>query len=322
MESMGELLQQMKRSPEFRDRSQRIMNELLSDPLILKLLDEHPELDKQQLTLHLGKLFQYVKESKNCDACPGLENCPNDFQGHYTKLSVENVIGPPQLFQRQVPCAKQLAYERNIQVQKRIRSFYVDERALQEGYDAVEIAAKDSARAPAVARVFRYINETKENGLSNRGLYLVGHFGTGKTFLMSYLLHELAKSGYTGVIVYMPEFVEDLKLIMQDGQKLKEMTETMKQADLLVFDDIGAENLNPWVRDHVMGAILNYRMNRRPTFFTSNYDLTALEKHLSFTSKDGEEAHKGQRLMERIAPFVDVVSVNGSNKRGSRASGD
>jgi primosomal protein DnaI len=57
-------------------------------------------------------------------------------------------------------------------------------------------------------------------------------------------------------------------------------------------------------------------MNRKPTFFTSNYDLDGLEKHFSFTSKDGEEEYKGQRIMDRIRPFVDVIVVNGYNKRG------
>ncbi|WP_068620094.1 primosomal protein DnaI [Paenibacillus tuaregi] len=317
MESLGEMLQQMK-SPQFRQRSEQILQDLLNDPRIQELRSRHPEISDGQLTLNVSKLYQYVKDSRHCEACPGLDLCPNDFQGHFTRLTVENVAGSPRLYDRQVPCPKQLAREREIQVKKRIRSFYVDERALQDGYDMVEIMSKDSMRSPAVAQVFRYINETRENGLAVQGLYLVGHFGTGKTFLMTYMLHELAKAGYSGVIVYMPEFVEDLKSMLQDSQKLKETVEIMKEADLLIFDDIGAENLNPWVRDHVMGAILNYRMNRKPTFYTSNYDLKALEKHLSFTSKDGEEAHKGQRLMDRIAPFVDVVPVNGTNKRGSR----
>ncbi|WP_433944003.1 primosomal protein DnaI [Paenibacillus sp. SN-8-1] len=317
MESLGEMLQQMK-SPQFRQRSEQILNNLLNDPLIEELRSRHPEISEDQLTLNLSKLYQYVNDNRHCGACPGLDMCPNDFQGHFTRLTVETVTGRPQLYDRQVPCSKHLARERELEVKKRIHSFYVDERALQEGYDMVEIMSKDSMRSPAVAQVFRYINETRENGLSPHGLYLVGHFGTGKTFLMTYLLHELAKAGHSGVIVYMPEFVEDLKSMLQDSQKLKETVEIMKEADLLIFDDIGAENLNPWVRDHVMGAILNYRMNRKPTFYTSNYDLKALEKHLSFTSKDGEEAHKGQRLMDRIAPFVDVVAVNGTNKRGSR----
>ena len=116
----------------------------------------------------------------------------------------------------------------------------------------------------------------------------------------------------------MPDFVEDLKSMISEGQKLKEMTDILKSCDLLIFDDIGAENLNPWVRDHVMGSILNYRMNRKPTFYTSNYNLEGLEKHLSFTNRDGEETNKGQRLMDRIRPFVDVIQVRGENQRGKR----
>jgi len=114
----------------------------------------------------------------------------------------------------------------------------------------------------------------------------------------------------------MPEFAEELKGMFSEPQRLKETIDLLKEADLLVFDDIGAENLNPWLRDHVLGTILNYRMNRKPTFFTSNYELDALEQHFSFTSKDGEEEFKGKRLMDRIRPFVDVVVVNGTNKRG------
>lgn len=315
MESLGELITQLS-NPQLRRRSEELNARLLNDPLVRELRARHPELREEQLIRDMAKLYHYVNDNRHCTNCPGLERCPNDFEGHYTKISVEDHGLGPQLIDRQIPCLKQQQYEHESNVKKRIHSFYIDERALQQGYDEVEILSKDGARVPAVSQVFRYINETKVSGLSTQGLYLEGHFGTGKTFLMCYLLHELAKEGYSGVIVYMPEFVEDLKSMLQDSQKLKDTTEMMKQADLLIFDDIGAENLNPWVRDHVMGSILNYRMNRKPTFYTSNYSLNMLEKHLSFTSKDGEEQHKGQRLMDRIAPFVEVVSVNGTNKRG------
>src|SRR5690606_31348365 len=105
-----------------------------------------------------------------------------------------------------------------------------------------------------------------------------------------------------------------------EPQKLKDMIDLLKEADLLVFDDIGAENLSPWVRDHVLGLILNYRMNRKPTFYTSNHDLDALERHFSFTHKEGEESHKGRRLMDRLRPFVDVIRVSGRNQRVAGAS--
>ncbi|MDQ0193897.1 primosomal protein DnaI [Paenibacillus wynnii] len=317
MESMGEVLRSMN-NPALRQRSRDLEQRLLGNPLVKQLQAEHPELDDTRLRLHLSRLYQYVEENRNCTNCPGLDKCPNDFQGHYSKLTVETVSGSPELYERKTACRLQVAKDTQDNIRKRIRSFYVDERVLNEGYDEIDIMGKDPRRAPAVNQLFRYIENTKENGLSPHGLYMFGSFGTGKTFLMCYLLHELAVAGYSGVIVYMPDFVEDLKSIMMDGQKLKETVDTMKNCDLLIFDDIGAENLNPWARDHVLGAILNYRMNRKPTFYTSNYPLDGLEKHLSFTSKDGEEQYKGQRLMDRIAPFVDVMPLHGDNQRGNR----
>ncbi|MEK3733626.1 MULTISPECIES: primosomal protein DnaI [Paenibacillus] len=315
MESLGQLLDHLK-NPDIRRRTESITEELLQNPLIRALRSEYPEIDDRVIRLNLSKLYQYAGDHKHCEQCPGLEHCPNDFQGHFSKLDIERVNGTVEIYERKAPCHLQVAKTNAEMIRKRIRSFYVDDHALNEGYNNMEIMAKDRLRAPAVHQIFRYIQDVKENGLSPRGLYLTGAFGTGKTYLMCYLLHELAMVGYTGVIVYMPDFVEDLKSMMQEGQKLKEMTETMKECDLLIFDDIGAENLNPWVRDHVLGSILNYRMNRKPTFYTSNYPLDGLERHLSFTSKDGEELHKGQRLMNRIAPFVDVVQLFGENQRG------
>jgi primosomal protein DnaI len=318
LESLGQVLKQIK-GPSFLRKSQDIADELLRDPIVKELRAEHPEMDETRLRANLPRLYQYVNDRRNCANCPGLEKCPNDFEGHYSKLELVTQNGQLELVERKAPCSLQVAKRNADQIKRRIRSFYVDERALQEGYNEVEIMGKDRLRAPAVNQVFRYIREVKEEGLSTKGLYLFGSFGTGKTFLMSYLLHELAIVGYTGVIVYMPEFVEDLKSMFQDNQKLKDTVEVMKNCDLLIFDDIGAENLSPWVRDHVLGAILNFRMNRKPTFYTSNYDFDGLEKHLSFTSKDGEEIYKGQRLMDRILPFVDVVHLHGENQRRIRS---
>ncbi|MHA6483134.1 primosomal protein DnaI [Paenibacillus sp. strain BS8-2] len=318
MESLGELLKSWPAGQSMTEMSERKLSELMRDPLIGKLLDKYPELNESVLRLNLNRVYQYTTEYRNCSNCPGLDRCPNDFEGHYTLLSAETVNGLTQLHDRKVSCKKFLARQTEDAIRSRIRSFYVDDAALRRGYSSDEILTTDLERAKAVGQLLRYIDRTKESGLQEQGLYLAGRFGTGKTFLMCYLLQELAKTGYSGVIVYMPDFVEDLKSLMHEPAKLKETVEMMKETDLLIFDDIGAENLNPWVRDHVLGAILNYRMERKPTFYTSNYDLDALERHFSFTSKDGDELHKGQRLMDRVRPYVEVVMVTGENKRGRK----
>lgn len=319
MESLGELLKSFPSGNNALQQAERLMEELLRDPLVERLMDKNPELNRETIRLNLNRVYQHVTEYRNCSNCPGLDSCPNDFEGHYTLLSC-NVIGDQvQLTDRKVTCKKLLARQSEEQIRSRINSFYVDELALLQGYSADEIVSSDLERMKAVGQVLNYIERTKEQGLQKEGMYLAGLFGTGKTFLMCYLLHELAKAGFTGAIVYMPEFVEDLKSLMFEPGKLKETVDLMKETDLLIFDDIGAENLNPWVRDHVMGAILNYRMNRKPTFYTSNYDLDALEQHFSFTNKDGDELHKGQRIMDRIRPYVEIVHVTGHNKRGRKS---
>lgn len=315
MESLGEAL---RRSPVAGalEETERLTVEVLNDPLVVKLREKYPEVGESVLRINLNRLYQMSREARNCRECPGLDKCPNDMQGHYTRITCSEVGGRWQLFDHKTPCSKWLAYEQQVQYQNRITSFYMDEAIFGASFDELEMVRLDPARQHAVQQVLAYVGETKNQGLLKNGLYLMGGFGTGKTYLAGYLLQKLAREGYTGVIVYMPEFVEDAKALMLEPQKLKETINLMKEADLLVFDDIGAENLSPWVRDHVLGAILNHRMNRKPTFYTSNHDMNALEKHFSFTHKDGEELHKGQRLMDRIRPFVDVVQVSGRNQRG------
>ncbi len=318
MESLGDLLKSWPAGQSLTEKAEGKLRELMEDPLVGKLLSKYPDLDEELIRLNLNRVYQYVTEHHNCSNCPGLDRCPNDYEGHYTLLSCETVGAQTQLYDRKVSCRKFLARQADEAIRSRITSFYVDEHVLRKQYSSDEILTKDLMRAESVGQVLSYIHKTKEQGLQQEGLYLAGRFGTGKTFLMCYLLQELAKAGYSGVIVYMPDFVEDLKAMMHEPGKLKETVDMMKETDLLIFDDIGAENLSPWVRDHVLGAILNYRMERKPTFYTSNYELDALERHFSFTSKDGDESHKGQRLMDRISPYVEVVMVAGENKRGKK----
>jgi len=299
----------------WRAKAEQKIQMLLHDPLIIQFRAQYPHLNEHDLRTHIGKIHQYVLEHTNCSNCSNLEQCPNDFVGHCTQLRAAHLNGSTYVYDCKVACQKFMDDERQQQIQKRIRSFYVDEMALRRGYSAAEILGNDPGRIRAVSYVIEYIKQTKQQGLKRTGLFLYGSFGTGKTFLMSYVLYELARLRYTGVIVYMPEFVEELKAMLQQPLQLRETIEMMKETDILVFDDIGAENITPWVRDHVLGSILTYRMNRKPTFYTSNYPLETLQEHFSFT-REGEEIYKAERVMNRITPFVDVIEVQGRNKRG------
>ncbi|WP_438446499.1 primosomal protein DnaI [Gorillibacterium sp. sgz5001074] len=318
MDSMKDVLNSMPFAS-LRKKAEEKFHTILQDPLLEKWRSKFPEITDQDIMSHLNRVYQYTKEYRACRQCPGLDQCPNELPGHATRLMVDQVRGQNLIYDQKVPCPKQIARESDDAIQRRITSFYVDQSSLERGYDLKEIVRMDGERAAAVGRIVDYIDQTRQTGLQTKGLYLEGSLGTGKTFLMCYMLYELAKEGLSGVIVYMPDFAEDLKAMFGEPQKLKDTVDLLKETDLLVLDDIGAENMNPWLRDHVLGTILNYRMNRKPTFFTSNYEFEGLEKHFSFTSKDGEEEFKGQRIMDRIRHYVEVVEVHGHNKRSQPA---
>lgn len=313
MESLGKWLKHSQFSEaDWKRQTMKVLN----DPIVSAWIAEHPDAESKVLQENVTRLYQFAKEARACKECPGLEHCPNDMPGHATKLVLSGSGKEALIADYKVPCALYRTKSARDAVRARIKSFYVDEKALNQEYSPSEIISRDLRRASAVEAVLRYILTTKEQGLQPKGLYMMGDFGTGKTFLASYMLYELAKFGLTGVIVYMPDFVEDLKTMFGEPQKLKETVELLKETDLLVFDDIGAEHLNAWTRDHVLGAILNYRMNRKPTFYTSNHDLDGLQRHFSFTAREGEDEYRGQRIMDRIRPFVDVIEVAGDNQRG------
>lgn len=67
-----------------------------------------------------------------------------------------------------------MAQDNQDSIRKRIRSFYVDERVLNGGYDEMDIMGKDPRRASAVNKIFDYIERIKENGLTSQGIYLHG----------------------------------------------------------------------------------------------------------------------------------------------------
>ena len=97
------------------------------------------------------------------------------------------------------------------------------------------------------------------------------------------------------------------------GEKL----EAVKRSPILMIDDIGADSMSSWVRDDILGVILQYRMQEQlPTFFSSNFDMKQLEReHLSVTQRGEEEPLKAKRIMERVRYLAKEINMIGENRR-------
>lgn len=175
-----------------------------------------------------------------------------------------------------------------------------------------EIYINDENRVELIKWVTKFIKEYPK-GKTYKGLYLSGNFGSGKTYIVSAMLNELVKKGYNAALIYYPEFLRILKASFNTD--FDEQFNYARKADLLLLDDIGAENMTAWARDEILGPILQYRMdNKLPTFFTSNLTINELEIHLS-QDKNSINKLKAKRIIERIKYLTDNLELISKNQR-------
>ncbi|MEJ6348637.1 primosomal protein DnaI [Holzapfeliella sp. He02] len=152
------------------------------------------------------------------------------------------------------------------------------------------------------------------NGEVNKGFFLCGDFGVGKTYLLAATANKLAEKGTPVSVVHFPTFASTIRSQVQNNTAIIEI-ERLQKTPILMLDDIGAETLTTWIRDDVLGVILQYRMERRlPTFFSSNFSMAELENHLTYVKGDVEPV-KAKRIMERVKSLSHEVTISGSNRR-------
>ncbi len=264
------------------------------------------KIDDKILMKYTSSLEDAYKEYLNCKNCPGLDKCPNNAKGYlYTPLKEKNLINfsynaCPKLKTK----LKASAYQKNIELFEMPKE--VVEASLKNIYK------DDKSRVP-ILKYFKEFFDNYDQQEKPKGLYLTGSFGSGKTYMIAALFNEMAKKGHSCILIYYPEFLRSLKSSFQTNYN--EKFDNIKKVDLLLLDDIGAENCSAWSRDEVLGPILQYRMDSHlPTFFTSNLTLEELETSLAITKSPADKV-KARRIIERIKQLTIDLELIGKNRR-------
>ena len=280
----------------------------LKDEDFVKVANELKVDDK--IKSHYTSGLQEIAEiNKACKNCKGLANCPFDIVG-LRKVAVAsgNIISF--MYKKcdyKEKDDKEKEYLQNVYAYKMPKE--IREASFKNVY------RDDSTRLDTIV----YLKDFYKNYLKSeksKGLYLYGNFGCGKTYLVSALFNELAKKGIKSTIIYFPELLRSLKASFSNiDDTYDERFNAVKEANLLLLDDIGAEKLSDWARDEVLGVILQYRMEEHlPTFFTSNLSLKELEEHLQI-GKSSEDKIKARRIIERIKYLTNELEMNSINRR-------
>ena len=286
----------------------------MGNPGVQKFLSEHStEVNELMVNRSLGKLYEYSIASHGCDKCTDLSNCKNIMNGFEPKLVIKREL----IEIEYVKCPSKLTDENRRKTARLIESMHMPKEVMEARLHDIDLdASSDISRLSVVEAANNFLKSIDETGeLPQRGLYIYGPFGIGKSFIFGALANELANRGIKTIVVYVPEFLREIKQSIQD-QTLNEKIDFVKKAQVLILDDFGAESMSAWTRDEVLGTILQHRMAEQlPTFFTSNLSYEELENHLTYTQRGDKDVVKAARVMERIRMVSTPVQLNGENRR-------
>ncbi len=262
----------------------------------------------------LKKYTSLLEESSieyfNCKDCPGLMACKNKITG-YAKLP--KVTGDNLEFSYK-PCKYKKKFDKEEKVHSNTMLFNVPKEIKEASFK--NVYKTDKNRYKTILWLTEFIKKYKAD-IHQKGLYLCGNFGCGKTYLIAATFNELAKDGIKSAIVFWPEYLNSLKSSFNSEVKseFKNKYNYVKKVPLLLIDDLGAESVTPWARDEILCPLLQYRMDEKlPTFFTSNLNLETLENHLAITSK-GDEIIKAGRIISRIKQLTEYQELISKNLR-------
>ncbi|MFI3101113.1 primosomal protein DnaI [Streptococcus suis] len=280
---------------------QQLYQEIVSDPEVAAFIKKEG-LTQQEITLSISKFLEYISQRdlfvKQDESYIAKGYQPvlvmNEGYADVSYLETEELV----------------EYRRLEAIKNRIQ--LINMPASLKNVTVADIDKSDENRVEVMLAIADFVKRFEEKP---KGLYIYGNFGIGKSYLMAYLANLLSKTHLLSTtMLHYPTFVVDIKNAIKDGS-VKERIDEIKMAQVLVLDDIGAEQHSPWVRDDVLQVILQYRMQENlPTFFTSNFSFDDLERHFA-SGKSGDETWQAKRVMERIRYLARDLHLKGNNRR-------
>ncbi len=175
----------------------------------------------------------------------------------------------------------------------------------------------EQGNAQAVSYLKAFVNTVKTKP-NQKGMWLVGDQGIGKTHLMGAFAGELKKLNVAFEYIGASQLLSDLKDMMGgkgagDTNIAKRKKELKTEAPVLIIDDMGTENASAW-NIETWREILSYRYdNGLPTFFSSNLTKEDYKTHLI---NHGQFKTDATRMINRsIGPMCQEVGMAGRNRR-------
>ena len=222
--------------------------------------------------------------------------CPHCHGAGYVRLDVP--VGDPSFGQAiACVCKERLMEDRRMSDLRRMSSL--------DAFRDKTFATFDSA-LPSMREALEVAQRYAED--PHGWLVLSGGYGVGKTHLAAAIAHERLASGQSVFFSIVPDLLDHLRAAFAPSSEMHydELFDKVREAGLLVLDDLGAENATAWATEKLF-QIINYRYNyRMPTVITTNHRLLS---------------HMDERIRSRLSDrsFVRQVAIESTDYRERHA---
>ncbi len=119
----------------------------------------------------------------------------------------------------------------------------------------------------------RCVDDAKAFAESPDGwLVLSGASGCGKTHIAAAIVNRMVERGEPALFVVVPDLLDHLRAAYSPGAEVgyDELFERVRNAPVLVLDDLGTQSPTPWAQEKLF-QLINHRFNARlPTVVTTN----------------------------------------------------
>lgn len=163
------------------------------------------------------------------------------------------------------------------QIDKLFKNNNLGKRQLNSTFENYKITDKNKT---VYENVKKYTTKLIKGNI-NKGLFIAGTYGVGKTFLASCIANELIKNDIPVIFGTLIQLLDCIKNTYKDDEiSDKEYIYLYSNVDLLIIDDLGKEKTTEWVLEKLFLIVNNRYNNYLPIVITTNYNRNQLRERL------------------------------------------